>query len=185
MVEQSMRRALSAIGIYGETAPYLRAELKVYALELENLYNELEQSVAERFLHTATDEGLKVYEEMFGPERSDLSAQERRRLLRLRMNLGEGDFTPRGIRNALDSFGLDYTISEFPALNRLNIIAQANYSEAQEDFIRAETQKIIPAHIEYQLVFNTLSWSQLDARDKSFSQLDGDNMTWEQLDSLR
>ncbi|OON84779.1 hypothetical protein B0D78_12440, partial [Pyramidobacter sp. C12-8] len=66
-------------------------------------------------------------------------------MLRLRMNLGEGDFTPAGIRKALDSFGLEYTLSEFPHSGQLNVTAAADYSRAQKAWIRREVTKIIPA----------------------------------------
>lgn len=183
-VLQNMKKALGAIRLYDTDAPNLSAELRSYADELDRLYDELDELIEERFLLTAGDRGLSVYEELFGPVRRDLSIEDRRRLLRLRLTLGGGDFTPAGIRQALDSFGLEYIISEFPAYNRLNIIAQTDYSKAQQSFIKRETAKIIPAHIEYQLVFNTLTWRELDARNKSFSALDNDNLTWAQIDAL-
>jgi len=184
MVLQSMKRALSPLEIYRTNAPNLLNELKTYADEIELLYTQLDELLPEGFLTTATGIGLREYEELFGPEMTSLSAAERRNRLKLRMSLGEGDFTPTGIRKALDSFGLEYTISEFPTLNRLNIIAQANYTKAQQAFIRREVEKIVPAHLEFQLVFNTLMWSELDARDKTFSALDNDNLRWEQIDAL-
>ena len=184
MVLESMRRAMRPLGIYRANAAHLNAELKAYADELEQLYTELEEMLPERFITTATDRGLKEYEELFGPAQEALSVQERRERLQKRLTLGEGDFTPAGIEKALDSFGLVYTISEFPTLNRLNIIAQADYSKAEQAFIRSEVEKIVPAHLEFQMVFNSLMWSELDARDMTFGALDNDDLTWEQIDSL-
>ena len=180
---QSMKQAIGAVRLYDTAAPHLNAELHAYADELEKVYDELDELLPERFLQTAGDRGLSAYEELFGPARSG-DLDERRRLLRLRLTLGGGDFTVAGIRQALDSFGLSYVIAEFPLYDRLNIIAQTDYTKAQQNFIRRETAKIIPAHIEYQLVFNTLTWSELDARNKTFSALENDNLTWEQIDAL-
>ena len=181
-VLDSIKNALSAVKLYDMTAPALNAELHAYADELELVYSELEELLPERFLQTAGDRGLSAYEEMFGPARGELSDEERRRLLNLRLTLGCGDFTLRGIMQALDSFGLEYVISEYPRFDRLNITAQSEYTKAQQNFIKSETAKIIPAHIEYQLVFNTLTWSELDARDKSWTQFDSDDLTWDQRD---
>ena len=180
---QNMKKAIAAVRIYDTSAPHLSAELLAYADELDRLCAELDELLPERFLLTAGDRGLSAYEEMFGPARTG-DPDERRRLLRLRLTLGGGDFTTAGIRQALDSFGLTYVIAEFPRFNRLNIIAQTDYTKAQQNFIRRETAKIIPAHIEYQLVFNTLTWNELDARDKTFHALDQENLTWEQIDAL-
>ena len=181
---QRMKSAHSAIRLYDPDAPHLSAELHAYADELDRLQAEADEMLLERFLQTAEDRGLAVYEEMFGPARGELSAQERRTRLLLRLTLGGGDFTPAGVRQALDSFGLAYTISEFPAHDRLNITAQTDYPPEQQRLIRQETAKIIPAHIEFQIVFNTMTWAQLDSRNRSFSQLDHDNLTWEQIDAL-
>lgn len=178
-----MKEAIGAIRLYDPDAPHLNAELRAYADELQRVYDDLEALLPERFLTTAGDRGLRAYEELFGPARED-SIEERRRLLKLRLTLGGGDFTPAGIRRALDSFGLDYVIAEYPTYDRLNIIAQADYSAAQQNFIKRETAKIIPAQIEYQLVFNTLTWAQLDARNRTFDALDQENLTWEQIDNL-
>lgn len=184
MVLESMKRAIGAIGVYDVEAPALSAELRAYADELERLYAALAAILPERFLSTAGDEGLSAFERLFGPARSEMSLSERRLRLQKRLSLGGGSFTLAGIEQALDSFGLSYIIDEHPAYNRLNIIAQADYTKAEQAFIAAEVGKIVPAHIEYQMVFNTLTWSELDARDKSFAQLDNDNLNWEQIDAL-
>lgn len=184
MVLQSMKKALLPLMIYRSDARNVGRELRTYADEIELLYDQLDVLIPEGFIATATDRGLREYEELFGPAQDALSAQTRRERLLGRMNLGEGDFTPAGIRQALDSFGLEYVIAEFPTLNRLNIIAQADYTKAQQAFIRSEVAKIVPAHLEFQIVFNTLMWSELDARDKTFAALDNENLDWDEIDSL-
>lgn len=170
--------------IYRNRPENVENELKTYADEIERLYTKLDERLPERFLSTATDRGLREYEELFGPARDALSVEERREMLRKRLSLGEGDFTPEGIRKALDSFGLEYLVSEFPAFFRLNIIAQTDYTKAEQAFIRREVEKIVPAHLGFQMVFNTLTWQELDARNKTFAQLGNDNLTWEEIDAL-
>ncbi len=184
-VYEAMRRRTGAVGIYDDNAPVLEWELESYAEELERLYTELDGMFRERFISTAEAVGLREYEELFGPERSDWSVEKRREMLHLRMNLGEGDFTPEGIRKALESFGLSYVLSEFPDLNRLNIAATADYSDAEQGFILREVSKIIPAHIEFQLTFNTLTWDDIDAMNKTFSEIDAEDLSWAELDARK
>ena len=179
-----MRTALAPLLIYRSNAPYLRVELRTYADELERLYAELDAMLAERFIATAEDSGLREYEELFGPACDTLPTQTRRERLLKRLSLGEGDFTPAGVRKALESCGLACTVTEFPALNRLNLVATADYTKAEQALIRREVAKTIPPHIEYQLVFRTMTWSEHDARNKTFAALDGDSLTWEEIDSL-
>lgn len=182
-VFERMKERLLKVGVYGDDARALSWELKSYAAELERLYTELGVMFRERFITTAEDIGLSEYERIFGPEREEESIEERRRLLLLRLNLGNSDFTVDGFRKALDSFGLSYTLSEFPAIGRMNVIATADYTAAEQAWIKNEVKKIVPAHIEFQLSFNTMTWEQWDALNRTFSDLDSDDMTWEQIDN--
>ena len=184
MSVESMKRALEPIRVYDMDSPNLNAELSAYAAELERLDGELDAILPERFISTATESGLSAYEELFGPSREELSVETRRNMLKKRFSLGGGDFTLNGIKQALDSFGLSYVIAEYPSLCRLNIIAQTDYSKAEQSFIKREVEKIIPAHIEYQLVFNTMTWDELDSINKTFTDLDNDDLTWELIDEL-
>ena len=183
-VFERMKERLSTIGVYDDDAPVLSWELKAYAAELERLYTELGIMFRERFITTAEDIGLSEYERIFGPEREEESVEERRRLLLLRLNLGNHDFTVDGFKKALDRFGLSYTISEFPEIGRMNVIATTDYSAAEQAWIKNEVSKIVPAHIEFQLSFNTMTWEQWDALNRTFSGFDSDDRTWEQIDNL-
>nr|WP_316622144.1 putative phage tail protein [uncultured Ruminococcus sp.] len=182
-VLDNLYRYHAPVGIYDIGSGVLSWELKAYAAELERLYSDLGILFRERFVATAQDMGLRVYEEMFGPVRAGEGAEERREKLLLRMNLGGGDFTPDGIRKALDSFGLNYTLSEFPQIGRMTVTATTDYSEAEQAWITREVEKIIPAHIEFQLTFNTMTWAQIDALDRTFAAIDNEDLTWRQIDN--
>lgn len=181
-VLQRLHQYHSPVTVYDDGAQALSWELEAYADELERLYADLGVLFRERFVATAQDIGLKAYEVLFGPERSDESVETRREKLLLRMNLGGGDFTPAGIRRALDSFGLEYTLSEYPQIGRMTVTATTDYTEAEQAWIKREVEKIIPAHIEFQLTFNTLTWAQWDALDRTFAAIDNEEMTWRQID---
>lgn len=182
-VFEKMKEHLSKVRVYDDDAVVLGWELKAYAAEVERLYTELREMFRERFISTAQDMGLSAYEKIFGPVREDETAEERRRLLLLRLNLGNNDFTVGGFKKALDSFGLSYTISEFPAIGRMNVLATTDYSTAEQAWIKNEVSKIVPAHIEFQLSFNTMTWDQWDALNMTFGAIDNDDMTWEQIDN--
>lgn len=182
MTYEKMRAAFLPVTVYDSDAENLGSELETYACEIDLLYAELDEMFRERFITTATDRGLSVYEELFGPVRTELSTAERRARLMLRMNLGEGDFTLAGIRRALDSFGLECTIDEYPELSKLNITAVGDYSKREQAYIKSEVSRIIPVHLEFQLTFNTLTWSQIDALNLTFAQIAEQALTWEELD---
>ena len=182
-VYEKLIERLAPVQVYDSGAEKLHWELKAYAAEIERMYAALGVLFRERFIGTAEDMGLCAYEALFGPVRSGESAADRREKLLLRLNLGNGDFTPAGIRRALDSFGFDYTLSEFPQIGKLNVNAAADYIPAEQAWIRREVEKIIPAHIEFQLTFNTMTWAQWDALDRTFSAIDAEDQTWRQIDN--
>ena len=182
-VFDKMKERLLKAMVYDDDAAALCWELRAYAAEIERLYAQLREMFQERFIATAQDMGLSAYERIFGPVREDETVEERRRLLLLRLNLGNGDFTVDGFRRALDSFGLSYTISEFPAIGRMNVISTTNYSPAEQAWIKHEVSKIVPAYIEFQLSFNTMTWEHWDALDRTFGAFDSDDMTWDQIDN--
>ena len=184
MVYESMKKRMEPLKIYRSDARLIDIELRVYAAEIERLYSALDSMFTERFISTAQGDGLTVYEEMFGPDRTGEDIVRRREMLNLRMNLGEGDFTPKGIKKALDSLGLSYVISEFPEIDKLNITAVTeDYSVAEQAFIEREIAKIMPAHLDYQITFNTLTWGQIDAMERSFAAADAEDLTWKQIDT--
>lgn len=185
MILAELKKHLSAVGIYGEDAVYSGYELTVAAEEIERLYAMMDEGIRERFLASAAGEGLRVYEELYGPARTDLTTERRRERLRERLRLGQDDFTLSGLYRALDSFGLRYTVSEFPRYYRLNILAQEDYSKAEQALIRQEIAKFVPAHLEVQTVFHTATWDELDDCNSTFAQLDGDSLTWRQIDELQ
>ena len=182
-VFERMKERLSKVRVYGDDAVALCWELKAYAIEIERLYTRLDEMFRERFISTAQDMGLSAYEEIFGPVRDDESIEERRRKLLMRLNLGNNDFTVVGFQKALESFGLSYIISEFPVIGRMNVIATTDYSPIEQAWIKNEVSKIVPAHIEFQLSFRTLTWEQWDGLDRTFSAIDNEDLTWDQIDN--
>lgn len=178
---QSMRAALAPTGLYAD-AGAIAMELWAYAQELDRVYEELDEILDDGFIITAGAQALGEIERIFGPERVATLAQRRQMLLQ-RIPLGNGSFTPEQFMQGLASLGLQCEVAEYPHLNRMNILAQGNYTEAEKSFITAEVQKLSPAHLEVQVVFNTLTWQQWDDRNRDFSTLDQQNLTWDQIDS--
>ncbi len=182
----NLNKKLRTLGIYNLDDPdsNIALELKVYASELERLKENTVEMLNECFVESASGYGLSNLEEIFSEVRSDLSAETRRQMLLKRISLNNNDFTLDGIKKALESFNLEYTISEYPSYNRLVIIADTNYTIAQKEWIKAEVEKIVPSHLELSLVFNSLSWEELEAEDLTFAAIDNKDITWNEFDSL-
>ena len=181
-----LNKKLGSLDIYNldDEDSNIALELEVYATELERLKDNTAQMLDECLIQSASDYGLSNLEEIFGTDRNDLSVQTRRQMLLKRISLNNNDFTLNGIKRALESFNLEYTISEYPSYNRLVIIADTNYTIAQKEWIKAEVEKIIPSHLEFSLVFNSLSWEELEVQDMTFAAIDNRDLTWNEFDSL-
>ena len=178
----SMKNKLMPLNLYILENSHIEDELYVYAVELDRLRAETDRILREGFLDTAEEEGLSEREQMYGRARGDLSSEKRRELIKKRFSLGLGDFTVDGIKTALDSFNLQYTIVEYPSLLKVYVNASGDYTDEEERWIEEQAQKTVPSHLEFQLLFDTLSWEELDASDRTFSVMDAENLSWEQLD---
>lgn len=76
---QSMKNKLSPLGLYDMSSGTLvSAELECYASELQRVSDELDGLLRERFVSTAEDRGLTVYEDMTGFMRLDNTTAGRR-----------------------------------------------------------------------------------------------------------
>lgn len=180
----SMKKKLAPLGLYRLSYSRIEDELYVFALELDRLRAQSDRLLREAFLQTAQEEGLSMLERMFSRPHTELSAQTRREMLRKRMRLGLSDFTLEGLQTALDSFHLEYTICEYPAQNKLVVLAQGDYTRSEQQWIREETEKFVPLHLEFQLDFNSLSWEEIDSRNLTYAAFENENRTWKALDSL-
>ena len=183
MIFERLNERTHAVGLYADDAVNLNTELEVYAAELERLSEELDRILRESFVVTAEDEGLSVYERIFGAVREDASVEQRREMLVLRMMLGDNDFTPAGFSKAMDSLGVSWELSEYPGLQRMNITVLSDHTPGEQAFIRSQVAELVPAHLEWQLTFNTLTWDQMDRMDRTFTAIDSEALTWDQIDN--
>ena len=182
---ESMKAALSPIGIYNITEKSnIAAELRVYASELDRLYEEAEEILRESFYPTAEDWGLSRSERLWGKVRDDLPTDIRRQMLLKRSSIGYGDFTPTGIEKLLAALDAEGEVEEFPSGFRLTVNLQhRNYTQPQQKWIKSQFDMLFPAHLEVEPVFSGFNWAYADSRGLSFSQIEAKGMSWAEIDS--
>lgn len=180
----SMRDALKPLGLYSFDSTNVSNELLAYAVAIDELNNMLCGMLRECFIDTAEDFGLSQRERVIGAVRDDLSIDKRRNMLKLRESISLSSFTPSEIKKSLDSFGLTYAIYEFPTLYTVVVDSTGEYTSAQKAWIRSQVEKIMPAHLQVQVVFNGPSWAQIDEYDNNFSYMNIKDYTWEEIDNL-
>lgn len=181
---KSMSNALEALSLYDTNSKNISCELLAYASEFDKLNEKLIHMLNECFVNTATDYGLSEREKLIGAVRDDQSVEKRREMLKIRESIDSSYFTLSKIKKALKSFGLDYVLYEYPSLYMVVVDAVGDYTKEQKAWISTQVQKIMPAHLSVQVIFNGISWASIDAKNNDFHDMDILNFTWQQIDNL-
>ena len=179
----SMCDALAPLSLYEFDDTNVSYELQAYALVLDEINIKLTDMLKECFIETASDYGLSNREIVIGAVRDDLSVNKRRDMLRLRESITSSSFTLGEIKKSLESFGLQSVIYEYPHLFTVVIEAVGSYSLAQQAWIRAQVEKIMPAHLSVQVIFGGPTWDNSDEKNNTFSYIDALDLSWDDIDS--
>ena len=184
---ESMRLRLGAIGLYSlEEGTVPDCELQAYAAGLDLLHNALGELEQESFVQTAEDWGLRLFEERFGVYQPAGSLAERRKEILARSAVTDRDFTRAAIEHALTAAGLVAEICENPAENKISVNCFAEPAGGRTRAEAAEqAKKFLPAHVEAELDFRTISWNNIDENDRTFAELDALDYTWDMVDNYQ
>ncbi len=160
-------------------------ELSACAVGLEILRDELSQMLRECFLSTAESYGLLRYERLWGGERDDLPLSKRREMLISRSALNLTDFTPSGVSKIFELLGVEGSLSEFPAQQRISLdLRGETLTKGEKNFITSQAEALFPAHLDIDVVFAGLNWKEIDSLGKTFSQIDSLGYTWQEIDIM-
>ncbi len=172
------------LGIYNITEnSNIYFELASYAEGLDMLTEVLETQLSECFCATASTFGLEAMERLWGKVRDDLSAQKRREMLLLRSSFGFDDFTLEGAKKLVSFLGLDAKITEYPKAQRIVIDTTGkSYSVGQQNWIVAQLEALLPAHLEIDIVWEGFDFDTMDNKNYTFDSMDAKNLTWSEID---
>lgn len=180
----SMTKKLEPLALYSFDGTNINNELKTYALVLDEVNDQIEQMLCECFIDTASSYGLSNRELVIGASRDDLSVSKRREMLRLRESITKSSFTVEKIEESLKSFGLLFELKEYPSLYIVSIYARGSYSKTEQDWIRNEVEKIMPAHLIVQVIFGGPTWEQIDSKNNTFAYIESLLLSWDEIDNL-
>ena len=178
----SLHKGISLYNITEDSNIY--RELSVYAEEFERLREKLKSILREGFVSTAEDEGLSIYESIWGAKRDELSAEQRRNMILTRLSLCEEDFTAERAEKLLDIVGIKGVIREYPQTFRITVEVEGIESLAKRKWIRNQLRLIFPAHLETDPVFEGFDWQKAEERALTFSQIEERMLCWDDTDIL-
>lgn len=161
-------------------------ELKTYACGIDGSDDILDVIIREAFVPTAEDYGLSMWEELFGSIKNELSAQQRRKLITGRLTLSYNDFTPSGVKDIIDSLGItDYTLVEKPSLFMVTIdLSSQSYTKAQRKWVKEQLDELLPAHLEFVVIFGNVTWNKIDQMNLTAGQMDAKGYSWDDIDVI-
>ena len=180
----TMKKALHSTSLYEVDYNYLWYELMTYASEIDTINADIIDMLNECFINTASSYGLSNRELVIGALRDDLDIEKRREMLTLRERIDTSCFTVPKIKQALESFGLEFELIEYPSLYTVVVDTIGHYDKKQQTWIRNEVRKIMPAHLSVDVIFNGLRWQTIDLKNNTFSYMDSLFMTWKEIDNL-
>lgn len=181
---ESMKSVLDSTKLYHFDNSQISFELMAYANVIDKLNSDIEDMLNECFIETACDYGLSNLEQVIGVVRDDLSIAKRRDVLQKREKINSSSFTYAKIYQALQSFSFTFDLYEFPSLYLVVVDVTGEYTQAQKAWIKTQVMKIMPAHLSVDIVFNGISWEQIDSNNYTFSYMDRCNMTWQEIDNI-
>lgn len=170
-------------GIYaltGTTA--VDYELQSYAAGFDPVCDALERLQTESFAATAEDYGLLQRERLFGLTPRGSLADRREAVLSLG-TVAPGDNTRQALEQSMRAAGLDCEICEFPETRTLYLNCPADQDTAYLRDASARIAKLfLPAHLNGELDFRSISWNNIDQTDSSFDASDSRDLTWDAID---
>ena len=101
----------------------------------------------------------------------------------VKLSLGEGDFTPEGIRRSLLAAGLEAALQE-EFSRRLIRVTDARIIGGYQtlDEVKQQVRRMLPAHLEVEFDIGILTWEMFEGFGLDFAAWDRRDFTWEWFD---
>lgn len=181
----SIKKVLSPLGLYNlDENSLVGKEIEVYEIEIERVKETLKSLLKEYFINTATDYGLTLKEKLFGSVKTDLSLENRKKILLSRYSRESYGFNRESVEKSLMSAGIEGYVVENPQNNSLYVNCLNRFDTTiTEEMVENIVLKIIPAHLSVDFDFRILTWNYIDGLDTTFSEIDSEDLTWEQIDN--
>ncbi len=182
---ESMTAKMKAAKIYtlsgNTTVDY---ELQAYAQGLDMVCGELETLQRESFVATASDYGLENAEKLLriGAQENE---EERRNAVMKRCAVTPNDFTVGDMERIFAMEGIDARICERFTDQCIYVnCMDASPTEEKKEAVLQTAKNYLPAHLNAELDFRSISWNNIDGADETFDTKDAFSYTWDAIDGF-
>jgi len=178
---ERMRKILNGTGGYrltGESSADW--ELNAAGGGLDSVRQAIDRLLDDLFALTASKARLDDWERLFRPQPSAAGPEDRRAMLRERLSMNPGRFTPGEFSPMLRAAGITGAVVEENGGLRVLLGRCLGVSEEEA---KRELDTILPAHLLWEWD-DSVNWTALDAWAADFETLDGRGLTWGQFESV-
>lgn len=181
---ESMIKKLLPLSVYNLKEGSINyAELSAFSEGLDLLRDTLDELLRESFINTAETWGIENLERLSGSARDDLPLIKRREMLTERLSLSTADFTPKGFEKMLRLLGVEGEIEEYPEDMRIVInLSGHELATAQREWVVYQAEALLPAHLNFDVVFSGFNWKISDALNNTFGAMDNKGYCWKEID---
>lgn len=179
---ESMRQKLKATGLYtlAENSA-ADCELQAYAAVLDTAQDALAELENESFAAIALGYGISMRETQYEITGSGTAEERRAAILKLGA-VTPNDFTRTAMVRILEIAGLQAEICENTAANQLYVNCLGNTDETAQKKALKIASLFLPAHLNAELDFRSISWNNIDGKDSTFDASDILDLTWDAID---
>ncbi len=179
---ESMQQKLKATGLYTlKQNSAADCELQAYAAALDTAQDALAELEKESFAATASEYGISMREAQYEITGGGTAEERRAAILKLGA-ITPNDFTGTAMVRVLGIAGLEGEICENTAANRLYVNCLGNTDETARKKALKIANLFLPAHLNAELDFRSISWNNIDGKDDPFDAWDILDLTWDAID---
>lgn len=145
---ESIKEKMSAVSIYSfEQNGLLDAEIKAYAIALQELYDNIDELLRECFVQTAEGCGLEQLEIMTRTYMSNDEIENRRKKLMNRLQINPSIIGKDALEKQVASIGLSCNITENIVDSKIDVDILTEVANDKKDFLKAELMRFTPPHL--------------------------------------
>lgn len=181
---ESMIALLDPLRLYDlSEGSFVSRELRAYAAGLDRFRQRLTRCRDDLFLSTCSLERLARWEELLDLPVARTDEASRREMAAVKLAIGEGDFTPGGIRRSLLAAGLEADLQEDFARRVIRVTGARIIGGYQTlDEVKAQVRRMLPAHLAVEFDIGVLTWEMFEGFGLDFAAWDSRDFTWEWFD---
>ncbi|MEF2920648.1 MAG: putative phage tail protein [Acutalibacteraceae bacterium] len=181
----NMLKRMAPLPMYSlSTKSIVYKELSTYGAMLDKVIDELKNLVAELNINTATDEGLSLYEKIWGLPRTDLTQEQRRNAIEKRLGITYDKCTVKNVIAFFESLGAEVQLTEVNEKYRVYVYVSngSQFSLPVRKYITSQAKEFFPAHLEIFVDYRAGNWDTLDSKGTLFNTYDSFKFTWDRVE---